>query len=135
MQSSDSEKVNRAGLLKRLLNVFRCFVPNAEDDPTDEIFYLGRLVEASAQRILHPCPRRLCRSQDRIAAAVADHCAALRITSEKHSTNITPRQISAHVELAGVARRPNKFCGTKKFQFIPKLRRAFPTNLPDRVRR
>ena len=72
MQSSDREQVNRAGLLKRLLNVFRCFVPNAQYDSTDETFYLGRIAQATAQRVLDPYARRLCRTQDWIASAVAN---------------------------------------------------------------
>src|SRR5262249_52009779 len=134
MQASDGEKVNRAGLLKRLLNVLRCFVPDAKHDSTDETFYFGRIVQAAAQRVLHPCARRLCSAQDRIAAAVANQRTVLWVTSEEHSTDIMPRQVSAHVELAWVARRPDRFGGTQKIQFIAKLRRAFPTNLPDSVR-
>ena len=48
MQAGDCEKVNRAGLLKRLFNVLRCFVTDAKHDPTDETFYLGRIVQAAA---------------------------------------------------------------------------------------
>ena len=131
MQAGDGEKVNRAGLLKRLLNVLRCFVPDAKHDSTDETFYLGRIVQAAAQRVLHPCARSLCSAQHRIAAAVADQRAVLRITSEEHSTDIMPRKISTHIELAGVSRRRDWLRGSKKFQFIAKLRRAFPTDLPD----
>jgi hypothetical protein len=134
MQASDSEKVNRARLLKRLLNVLRCFVPDAKHDSTDETFYLGRIVQAAAQRVLHPCARRLCSAQDGIAAAVADQRAVLRVTSEEHSTDIMPRQVSAHIEFAGVARRADRLGGSKKFQFIAKLRSAFPTDLPDCAR-
>src|ERR1051325_11112765 len=135
MQSSDREKVNRAGLLKRLLNIFRCFVPNAQDDSTDEAFYLGRIVQAAAQRVLHPGARRLCRTQHRIAYAVADQRAVFRITSEEHSTDIVACEISVHVEFAGVSWPRNWFGGSKKFQFIAKLRRAFPTHLPNGIRR
>src|SRR4030095_13636776 len=90
MQASDCEKVNRAGLLKRFFNVLRCFVPDAKHDSTDETFYLARIVQAAAQRILHPCARRLCSAQDRIAATVADQSAVLPITSGEHSTDIMP---------------------------------------------
>src|SRR5438046_6658238 len=114
MQASDGEKVNRAGLLKRLFNVLGCFVPNAKHDSTDETFYLGRIVQAAAQRVLHPCARRLCSAQDRIAAAVANQRAVLRVPNEQHSTDIMPRQISAHVELAGIARRRDRLRSSKK---------------------
>jgi len=65
--------------------------------PLMKTFYLGRIVQAAAQRCLHPCARSLCSAQDWIAAAVADQRAVLRITSEEHSTDIMPREISAHV--------------------------------------
>ena len=126
--------MNRAGLLKRFLNVLRCFVPDAKHDSTDKTFYVGRIVQAAAQRVLHPCARCLCSAQDRIAAAVADQRAVLWITDEEHSTDIMPRKVSAHIELAGVSWRRDWLGGSKKFQFIAKLRRAFPTNLPDCAR-
>src|SRR5260370_33923501 len=103
MQSSDGENVNRAGLLKRLLDVLRCFVPDAKHDSTYETLCFGRIVQAAAQRVLHPCARRLCSAQDRIAAAVADQRAVLRIPDEQHSANIMPRKVSAHIEFAGVS--------------------------------
>jgi hypothetical protein len=131
MQASDGEKVNRTGLLKRLFNVLWRFVPDAEHDFTDETFYLGRIVQAAAQRVLHPRARCLCSAQDWIAVAVADQRAVLRIPSEEHSTDITPRKVSAHIELAGISWRRDWLGGSKKFQFIAKLRRAFSTYLPD----
>src|SRR5580765_4091306 len=135
MQAGYSEKMDRAGLLKRLLDVLRCFVPNAKNDSTDEIFYLRRIVQAAAQRVLHPCTRRLCSAQDRIAAAVADQDAVFRITSEEHSTDIMPCQVGTHIEFAGVSWRRDWLDRSKKFQFVAKLRRALPTNLPDCARR
>src|SRR4029077_3732887 len=135
MQASEGEKVNRAGLLKRLLNVLRCFVPDAKHDSTDETFCLGSIVQAAAQRVLHPCARSLCSAQHRIAAAVADQCAVFRITSEEHSPDIMPCQVSMHIELTGVSWRRVWLGDSKKFQFIAKLRRAFPTDLPDCARR
>jgi hypothetical protein len=45
-----------------------------------------------------------------------------------------PRQVSAHIEFAGVAWRPDRLGGSKKFQFIAKLWSAFPTDLPDCAR-
>src|SRR4029453_9784464 len=134
-ESRRGEKVECAGLLKWFLNVFRRFMPDAKHDSADETLYLGRIVQAAAQRILHPCARCLCSAQHRITAAVADQRAVLRITSEEHSTDIMPREISAHIEFAGIPRRRDRFGGTKKFQIIAKLRRAFPTDLPDRARR
>src|SRR6266480_4642584 len=124
MQSSDGEKVNRASLLKRLLNVLRCVVPDAKHDSTDKTFYLGRILQAAAQRVLHPCARRLCSAQDRIAVAVADQRAVLRIPNEQHSADIMPCQISAHIELAGIARRRDRLRSSKKLQLIAKFRRA-----------
>src|SRR5215831_12694248 len=103
MQSSDREKMDRAGLLKRLLNVFRCFVPNAQYDSPDEIFYLGRIVQATAQRVFDPYARRWCRTQDWIASAVADQRGVFPITSEEHSTDIMACEVSMHVEFAGVS--------------------------------
>src|SRR5437763_15141827 len=100
MQPGDGEKMNRAGLLKRFFNVLRCFVPDAKHDSTDETLYFGCIVQAAAQRILHPHARRLCSPHDRIAAAVADQCAVLWVTSEEHSEDIMPRKVRAHVELA-----------------------------------
>src|SRR5258708_39853929 len=119
MQASDREKMNRAGLLKRLLNVLRCFVPDSKHDSTDETFYFGRVVQAAAQRVLHPCARRLCSAQHRITAPVADQRAVLRITSEEHSTDIMPRKVSTHIEFAGVSRRFDELPRSKKFPFIP----------------
>src|SRR6266513_3274651 len=127
MQASDGEKVNRAGLLKRLFNVLGCFVPDAKHDSTNETFYLGRILQAAAQRVLHPCARRLCSAQDGIAAAVANQRAVLRVPNEQHSADIMPRQISAHVELAGIAWRRDRLGSSKKLQIIAKFRRAFPT--------
>src|SRR5881628_1193471 len=46
-----------------------------------------------------------------------------------------PRKISAHVELAGIAWRRDWLGRSKEFEFIAKVRRAFPTNLPDCTRR
>jgi hypothetical protein len=76
----------------------------------------------------------LCSAQDRIAAAVANQRAVLRIPNEQHSADIMPRQISAHIELAGITRRCDRLRSSKKLQFIAKLRRAFPADLPDCVR-
>jgi hypothetical protein len=45
-----------------------------------------------------------------------------------------PRQVGAHIELAGVSWRRDWDGGSKKFQFVAKLRPAFPTNLPDCMR-
>ena len=115
MQSCDSKEMERAGLLKRLLNVLRCVVPDPKHDSTDETFYLGRILQAAAQRVLHPCARRLCSAQDRIAAAVVNQRAVLRIPNEQHSADIMPRKVSSHVELAGIAWRRDRLGGTKKF--------------------
>src|SRR5262249_27304855 len=128
MQSSDGEEVNRAGLLKRFLDVLRCFVPNAEHDSTDETFYFGRIVQAATQRVLHPCARRLRSAQDRIAAAVVDQRAVFRIAGEEHPTDIVSSEISAHIEFAGVSWPRDWLCNSKEFQFIAKFRRAFPTD-------
>src|SRR5258708_38287273 len=111
MQSSDGEKVNRAGLLKRLLNVLRCVVPDAKHDSTDETLCLGRILQAAAQRVLHPYARRLGGAQDRIAAAVANERAVLRVPNEQYSADIMPRQRSAHIELAGIAWRRDRLGG------------------------
>ena len=115
MQSSDCEKMDRAGLLKRLLNVFRCFVPNAQYDSTDETFYLGRVAQATALRVWDPYARRLCRTQDWIASAVANQRAVFRITSEEHSTDIMACEVSVHVEFAGVSWRRDWLGGSKEF--------------------
>src|SRR5215475_16193717 len=72
MQAGDGEKVNRAGLLKGLLDVLRSFVPDPKHDSTDETFYLGRIVQAAAQRVLHPYARRLRSAQHRIAACMTE---------------------------------------------------------------
>src|SRR5215216_7463985 len=117
MQPSDGEKVDRAGLLKRLLNVLWGFVPNAQHDSANKTFYLGRIIQATAQGVLHPFSRRLCSTQNRIAAAVPDQRSVFRITGEKHSTNIMPRKIRAHVELAGVSWRCDRLGGSKQLQF------------------
>src|SRR6266403_99763 len=111
----------------------RCIVPDAKHDSTDETFCFGRIFQAAAQRVLHPCARRLCSEQHRIAAAVADQRAVLRIPNEQHSADIMPRQISAHIEFAGVSWWRDWLRSSKKFQIIAKLRRAFPTDLPDCV--
>ena len=134
MQAGDGEKVNRASLLKRLFNVLGCFVPDAKHDATYETFCFGRIVQAAAQRVLHPCARRLCSAQDRIAAAVADQRGVLRIPNEQHSADIMPRQISAHIEFAGVSWCRDWLGGSKKFQFIAKFGHALPTNLPNSAR-
>src|ERR1700747_2058993 len=108
--------MNRAGLLKWLFNVLRSFVSDPKHDSTNETLYLGRIVQAAAQRVLYPCARCLCSAQHRIAATVADQGAVLRITSEQHSTDIMPCEVGAHVEFAGVPWRCDRLGGSKKFQ-------------------
>src|SRR5262249_57976938 len=130
MQPSDREMVNRAGLLKRFLNVLCCFAPDAKHDSADETFYLGCIVQAATQRVLHPGARCLCSAQHRIAAAVPDQRAALRITSEERSTDIVPRKVSAHIEFAGVAWRADRLGGFQKVSVIAQLPRALSTGPP-----
>src|SRR5262245_23665194 len=130
MQPGDCEKVHRACLLKSFLNVLRRFVAYAQHDSTNETFYFGCIVQTAAQCVLHPCARRLCGAQDRIAATVADERPVLRITGEEHSADIVPREVGAHIEFAGVPWRRDWLSGSKKFQFIAKLWRAFPSDLP-----
>jgi hypothetical protein len=76
----------------------------------------------------------LCGAQDRIAAAMADQRAVLRITSEEHSTDVMPCQVGTHIEFAGVSWRRDWLGSSKKFQFIAELQHALPTDLPDCAR-
>src|SRR5207253_9617071 len=44
-----------------------------------------------------------------------------------------PREISTHIEFAGISRWRYRLGSSKKLQFIAEFRRAFPTDLPDRT--
>src|SRR5262249_59845108 len=61
--------------------------------------------------------------------------AILRIANEEHSTDIASREIRAHIEFAGISRRRYRLGSFQQLQFIAKFRRAFPTDLPDCMRR
>src|SRR6266487_6490415 len=134
MQTSDSKKVKRAGLLKRFLNVFGCLVPDAKHDPADKTLHLARALQSPAKRVLHPCPRFLSRMQNRVSTAVSNERAILRIANEQNAANVAAREIRAHIEFAGISRRRDYFRISEKPQFIAKFRRAFPAHLPDRAR-
>src|SRR6266540_7200961 len=134
MQTSDSKKVKRAGLLKWFLDVFRGLVPETEQDPTEKILNLRRVLQSSANCVLHPCARFLRETQDRVATAVPNQGAVLRITNKEHSTDVVTRKVRAHIEFARISGRRDYFRDSKQLQFVTKFRSAFPTNLPDGVR-
>ena len=132
MQARDRKKVKRPSLLKWFFDVFRCLVPESKHDPTQKILRLRRVLQSSANCVLHPCPRLLRQTQNRVATAVPNQCAVLRIDKE-HSADVVTRQIRAHIEFAGISRRRDDFRGSEKLQFITKFRRTFPTDLPNSV--
>ncbi len=133
VETSDSEKVKRSGLLERFLDVFRCLVPESKHDSTEKILHLRRVLQPSAKRVLHPGARYLCRMQDRASTAVANQRAVFRITNKQHATNIPPRKIGAHIEFARIARRRDDFRSSEKPQCIAKFRGSAPADPPDRV--
>ena len=133
MQARDRKKVKRTSLLKWLFDVFRCLVPESKHDPTQKILRLRRVLQSSTNCVLHPCPRLLRQAQNRVATAVPNQCAVLRIADKEHSTDVVTRQIRAHIEFTGISRRRDDFRGSEKLQFITKFRRTFPTDLPDSV--
>src|SRR5947207_950670 len=120
-----------ARLLKWFFDVFGRLLSQPEHDSAEKSLYLWRVLQAAAQPILHPTPRFLCGAQDRIAPAVANQRAVLRVPDEKRSAHIVPRKISTHVKFAWISRRGNWLGRSQKFQFIAKFGRPFPTHLPD----
>ena len=133
MQTSDSEKMKRAGLLERFLDVFRCLVPESKHDSTEKILHLRRVLQPSAKRVLHPGARFLCRMQDRVSTAVANQRAVFWITNKQHATNVPPRKIRAHIEFARISRRRDDFRSSEKPQCIAKFRGSAPADPPHRV--
>src|SRR5207245_5627112 len=103
----------------------------AYDDPTVYPLYLWRVLQLAAHPILHPTPRFLCRAHDKITPAVANQHPVLRVPDEKRSAHIVPRKISTHIKFAWISRRGNWLGSSKKFQFIAKFGRPFPTHPPD----
>src|SRR5438309_11634829 len=120
-----------ARLLKWFFDVFGRLLSQPQHDPTEKSLYLRRVLQATAQPILHPTPRFLCGAQDGIAPAVANQRAILWVSDEKRPAHIVPRKISTHIKFAWISRRGNWLGSSKEFQFIAIFWRPFPTHLPD----
>jgi hypothetical protein len=91
MQTSYSKKMERAGLLKRLLDIFRSLTPQAERDPADEILDVGRIAQAATEHILKPSARLLRDAQDLIATAMPNQRAIFWIADKQTPMNIMAR--------------------------------------------
>ena len=98
MQSGDGEKMERAGLLERLLDVVRRFVPQAERHPVDERDHFRRILQFPAQGGAHPFPRPCRAPCQRIATAALKNCSVLWIAGKDTGAHIAPREISPHVK-------------------------------------
>ena len=82
MQTSDSEQVECASLLKRFFDILWSLVPETENDSAEEACYLGRVLQTTTKRSLHPCTRFLRRLQDGISTTLSNSCAILRVTKQ-----------------------------------------------------
>src|ERR1051326_8681326 len=96
--------MERAGLLKRLLDVFRSLMAQTEDHAVDRAGDIWRVLEAATNCGLHPSARFLRGSEDSIAAAMIQDDAVLGVTDDQRAMDVLARKVRAHVELPRVAR-------------------------------
>src|SRR6266480_4350215 len=135
MQTSYCEQMQRARLLKWFFDVFRRLMTQTENNATQKILHLWRIVESATNRGLHPGARLLGGPQDRISPATSQQDTVLRIANKKTSSHILPREIRTHIEFARIAWRRNRFGDAEQFQFIAEFGTAAPANKQRRVGR
>jgi hypothetical protein len=70
VQSRDCEQVQCPGLLKLLFDFIGRLVARAEHHAADEAGNFRRIFQAARQRALHPFPRKLGGTPDRVAAGM-----------------------------------------------------------------
>ena len=109
-------------------------MPETKHNSAQKTLHVGRILQPTAKCVLHPGPRLLRRAHDRVATAVSNERAALRVADEEQAANVPAREIRTHIEFAGISWRRDRLGSSKKFKFIAKFRDAFPTHLADRVR-
>src|ERR1043166_5285321 len=127
--------MERAGLLKWFLDIFRSLMPETKHNSADEILYVRRILQPATKCNLHPRARFLRRAQNRIAAAMSNEHAFLGIANKQTSAHVAAREIGAHIEFAGIPGRCDRFRDSKKSEFVAKLRFATPADKPRCARR
>src|ERR1700737_1475777 len=93
VQTSNGEKMNRSSLLKRFFDVFRRLMAQPENNAAQEILHLRRIVESATNRALHPGPRLLRCSENRISSAAFQQDAVFGIADKQTSPHILTREI------------------------------------------
>src|SRR2546430_415978 len=113
--------MKRPGLLEWFLDVFRGLMTEPEDHAVDRARNVGRIFQPATNRSLHPCPRFLRRAQNSIAAAMIHDDAVFRIAQDQGTIDVLAREISAHVELARIARTIDRLRGAEEFDLVTEL--------------
>jgi hypothetical protein len=121
-------------LLKLLLDFIRRLIARPEDHAADKSGDFRRIFQVTRQCALHPLPRLLGGTPDRVAAGLTKNAAILRIAHQKAVIHILPRQIRTHVEFPRIPRRRDTLHYSEKPQAIPELRLSAPPRRDRRIR-
>ena len=135
VQTGDREEMQRARLLKLLLDFIWRVIANAEHHSADEPAQIRRIFQSARQRRLHPGSRNLGRAHDATAVAAAQNSPIFRIAHDERVTNVLPREVGAHVEFAGIAWTFDGLRDAEQLQLVTVTNIAAPTREQRRRRR
>src|SRR5438045_5448781 len=91
------------------------------DHTVDRASDVRRIFQPATNRGSHPRARFLRRAQDSIADAMGQDDAVFRIAQDQGTMDVLAREISAHVELARIARSIDRLGGAEEFDLVTEL--------------
>src|SRR5664279_986154 len=125
--------MQRAGLLKWFLDIFRRLMPQTENHSLDRSCDVGRVPQIPRKNGGHPVARRLRRPKNQIGTGMTEDRPVLGVAYDQFSVDILPREVRVQIKLAGIARHSDALSRAEEFDLIAELHRVAPVREKLRV--